>query len=215
MKIREHIPASEWATARTVFEDEYGNRGEVRWPRVKSYDRLHSYRKWEDAEVHLNSHGEGNADEMGAYAEFALHLAHVAKTLDLAFAEDKAAAMEESERLEHDRQLRLRVREVALQGRCEDLAQYYMQMVRVQREGHSSHASGELNVTVINQDGGETTVIRRQMYLRERNGNRWTFNADQVSKFEVKDGNRYRKITLTPMAQLEAAAQNQVAEEVA
>lgn len=208
MKRTDYIPPSDWQGARTIFEDEYGNRGEVRWPRLREAQvgRITSYLgRWEDAEVRINSGLDGSADDAGAVAEFILHLAHVAKTLDLAFAEDKAEFVSQSERAEQEREQREAVRARAIQMRCEELAQFYMQLVRVQREGHSSHAKGELNVTMVGEGD-----IRRQMWLRESNGNRWTFEANAVAKFEVKDGNRYIKIKLTPMSVLEKQAELEV-----
>lgn len=213
MKVREHIEANQWSGARTVFEDDYGNRGEVRWPRTHNYG-LRGYARWYDADVHVNTHAEGSADEIGAYAEFVMQLAHVAKTLDLAFAEDKQEALGRVEREQREAEFRKKVQERSLQMRCEEVAQYYMQMVRVQREGHSSHAKGELHVVVL-REGHEDQSIRRQMFLRESNGNRWTFNADQVAKFEVKDGNRYNKVEFTPMDELRAASEREIVKEEA
>jgi hypothetical protein len=211
MRIREHIEANEWSGARTVFEDEFGNRGEVRWPRVHNYG-LQGYVRWYDAEVHINTHAKGSADEIGAYAEFALHLAHVGKTLDLAFAKDKEEALGAAERFEEERIKREAIKSRALQMRCEELAQYYMQMVRVQRDGYSSNASGELHVVVL-REGEDDQAIKRQMWLKERNGNRRTFNADGVAKFEVKDGSRYNVVKLTPMETLRAQASVDLLEE--
>lgn len=211
MKRTEYIPGNEWSGARMVFEDEYGNRGEVRWPRVNSYG-LRDYVRWYDAEVRVDTHLQGSADDVAAAAEFVLHLAHVAKTLDLAYAEDKRIALDEAAKVEGERIRREAIRSRAMQTRCEELAQYYMQMVRVQREGHSSNAKGEMHVVVL-REGTDEQAIKRGMFLRESNGNRWTFNADEVAKFEVKDGNRYTKVKLTPMETLRAQASVDLNEE--
>jgi hypothetical protein len=213
MKRVDYTPGNDWSGARTTFEDEYGNRGEVRWPRLHTYG-LRNYFRWDDAEVNVQSTSQDDADGMAVYAEFCMHLAHVTKTLDLAFAQEKQQAEEERERSEVERERREAVRAKAMQYRCEFLAQFYMQMVRVQREGHSSHAKGELNVTVL-REGTDEQSIKRQMFLRESNGNRWTFDANAVAKFEVKDGNRYEAIDLTPMSELEETARKELQDEQA
>lgn len=207
MKILKHHIGDDWTGARTVFEDEYCNRGEVRWPRSHNYG-LRDYMKWYDAEVRINNHAEGGADEMGVYAEFAHQLAHVAKTLDLAYADDKAKALEDYAKKESEREIDKEVRAKAQQSRCQEVAQYYMQMVRVQREGHSSNAKGELNLPL----SRDNETISNRMWLKEGNGNRWHFAADKVAKFEVKDGNRYVKVDLTPMSELEAKAREELKE---
>lgn len=212
MKVREHIEGNEWSGPRTVFEDEFGNRGEVRWPRCDGAYGLRGFVRWYDAQVHVNTHAEGDADEVGAYAEFALKLAHVGKTLDLAFADDKAEAFAKAEKEQAERDLAKKVRDQAQQWRCEHIAQFYMQMVRVQREGHSSHAKGELQVLVLNE-GTDDQSISTRMWINEGNGNRWRFEAHSVAKFEVKDGNRYEKVDLTPMAELEATAREELSKD--
>lgn len=205
MRRVEYIEGNDWSVSRLVYEDEYGNRGTVRFPRrrERGFGLMHVSDQWEDAEVDMQSRCEGTADETAAAAEFFLTLAHVAKTLDLAFAEDRAEALAEAEEVAIEREHRKKIRDAALQRRCEDVAQFYMQMVRIQRDGYSSKASGELHV-VVQREGHEDQAIRRQMFLRERNGNRWDFNADQIATFEVKDGSRYEQVTLTSMEDLEA-----------
>jgi hypothetical protein len=207
MKRVDYMPPNDWSGARLVYEDEFGNRGEVRWPRSRErgFGRINIADEWEDAEVHMNTRCEGSADETAAAAEFAFELAHVAKTLDLAYAEERERAIGEAERVEAEREQREKVKDLAVQMRCEEIGQYYLQMVRVQREGHSSNASGELHVVVL-REGEDDQAIKRQMWLRERNGNRWTFNADEVAKFEVKDGARYNEIKLKAMEVLRGEA---------
>jgi hypothetical protein len=204
------MPEGDWSGARTTFYDEFGNRGEVRWPRMHSYGTAVRHSKWEDASVHLSTRVEDGADEVATVAEFLHELAHVAKTLDLAFAEDKAKAMFAIERNEEERQQAEKVRQQAVQRRCDEIAQFYMQLVRVQREGHASMAKGELLVTTVKDDDGNVERVQPRMWLKESNGNRWDFRANQVSKFEVKNGQRYEEVRLTPMEDLEAEARKMV-----
>lgn len=214
MKRVDYIAGNEGSGERLSLEDEFGNRGEVRWPRLHEpgLGRINVAPRWEDAKVFLRSPHDGDADEMAAAAEFALQLAHIAKTLDLAYAYAKGVALSKAKHVEEERIKREDIRSRAMQMRCEELSQYYMQMVRVQREGHSSKASGELHVTVL-REGDFAQAIKQQMWLLERSGNRWTFNADGVAKFEVKDGSRYNVVKLTPMETLRAQASVDLLEE--
>lgn len=209
MNVREHIPGGDWSGPRTVFEDEYGNRGEVRWPRLHAYG-IRGHDRWDDATVHLNSQVEDGADEVGAVSEFLWELAHVGKTLDLAFADDKAEALVRVQREQDETDLRKKVEALALERRCQDVAQFYMQMVRVQREGHRANANGELHVSMTKDDDSDTERVQPRMWLKERSGNLWRFKANEIAKFEVKDGSRYEVVRLTPMARLEADARKEL-----
>lgn len=207
MKSVQYIAGNDWQTDRLLYEDEYGNRGEVRFPRGR--ESSFGVARWEDAEVVLRSNLDGCADDVAAAADFAHELAHVAKTLDLAFAEDRQVMLGKAEREKEEREAREAVRKQAIRWRCEDLAQYYMQLVRVQRKDHSSNAKGELHVTMIERQD-EPTEIRKSMFLIESNGNRWHFEAYAVEKFEVKDGNRYNEVKLTSMEDLEERARKEL-----
>lgn len=199
---------------RLELEDEYGNKGSVHFPysRERGFGRINVGAEWIDARIDTWTNVDGGADEVGQASEFLWHLAHVAKTLDLAFAADKEEVVGRQERWQAERERRDKIAARALQMRCEELAQYYMQLVRVQREGHNSHAKGELHVVML-REGQEDQAFQRRMYLKESNGNRWEFQADAVAKFEVKDGNRYDKIKLTPMETLRAQASVELNEE--
>lgn len=211
MKSIRYIPGNDWSGERLQLEDEFGNRGEVRFPRLRKrgFGRVNVPDQWEDASVTIRSSMDGDADETAAAAEFALKLAHIAKTLDLACASEREEAVAAAEKQEAERKLRKEVRDKAQQMRCEEVAQYYMQMVRVQREGHSSNAKGELNIRILNE-GTEHQSIQLRMWLKESNGNRWDFQADAIAKFEYKDGNRYTEVTFTPMEELERQAKDQL-----
>lgn len=210
-----YIAEDEWRPARLVVKSEFGFTAEIRFPylRERGFGRITLGDEWNAAQVDLTVPPE-TADDLGAYAEFALEVAHMTKTLDLSFERERVDAEFKREQFQAERQRKEAVEAKALQMRCEELAQYYMQLVRVQREGHSSNAKGELHVVML-REGQEDQAFQRRMYLKENNGNRWEFQADAVAKFEVKDGNRYDTIKLTPMAQLRAQASVQLNEEAA
>jgi hypothetical protein len=197
--------------SRLIVKDEYDNKAEVIFPhkRERGFGRINVGVEWLDAEVRSWSSVDGSADDVGQAAEFMLQVAHIAKTLDLAFADEREEVVGEQERWNSERELRDKVKKRAQQMRCEELSQYYMQLVRVQREGHSSHAKGELQILMLGE-GTDDERISVRMTVKESNGNRWRFEADRVAKFEVKDGNRYNKIKLTPMLQLEATARKEI-----
>lgn len=192
--------------------DEFGNHADIRFPylRERGFGRVNLGDEWNDAHIDLTVPPE-SADDLGAYADFALEVAHIAKTLDLAFATERVDAEFKRERFKAERERKEAVEARALQMRCEEIAQFYMQLVRVQREGHASHAKGELHVTLL-REGQEDQAFQRRMWLKETNGNRWEFQADAVAKFEVKDGSRYDKVKLTPMGTLRAKASVEINE---
>lgn len=203
----QYIPPSDWQEGRLICQDKYGNRGEVRFPHENDYYGG----GWTDAQVNMRSRLEGSADDTAAAAEFAYELAHMAKTLDLAFADESKAVIDKQEAEEREEELERKARDAAEAKRCEDVAQFYMQLVRVQREGHSSMAKGELHVVTVKDSDGDVERVQPRMWLRESNGNRWEFYATQISKFELKNGQRYEEVSLTPMAELEAEARKLVA----
>lgn len=213
LKRTEHIPPSTWQSERLVIEDHYGNRGEVIFPRKRERGYGMGSVRWEDAEVSMYTSVEGSADETAAAAEFALELAHMAKTLDLALADDAKGAKEEQANAERDREIQNKARQVAIKQRCEELSQYYMQLVRVKRTGHRANAKGELHVEMRERDG--ETVIRPAMWLKESNGNLWSFEAYAVDTFEVKNGQRYEEVNLTSMETLESLAKKELELETA
>jgi hypothetical protein len=210
----EYLDGNEYFPAKLRCEDEHGNRGEVSFPRhVKRWGS--STGRWEDADVDMLTHCEGNAEETILAGEFAAELGRMAKVLDLAFAGEAEAHKEREAKEKAEEEFQGKAADLAQQMRCLELAQYYMQLVRVQREGHSSNAKGELVVSMVKDDDSDTERIQPRMYLKESNGNHWDFRATQVAKFEVKDGSKYTKIKLTPMEDLVSQAYKQLEEETA
>lgn len=189
MKIEyEHSDNPHWPS-RLECEDDYGNSGTVQFP------HLSTYRGWRDADVNVSRTYTETLDGERRQIEFHLELIRIAEVLDLAFQGDsrehkEREAKERAEQEEADRK-----HQEAVNKRAEQLGQYYMQTCRVQRKGHRSHATGEL---VVRYDE-ETETFNRYMWLNENNGDTWDFYADDIARFEVKDGGRYKKIKLTPI----------------
>lgn len=182
----------EWGPARLECSDGHGNAGVVSFPH---YSDRRFGGGWQDAEVDIQRHYVDTLEAERRQVEFHLELIRLAELLDLTFAEDARGHKEREAKEREEQEERDRKHQEGVARRCEQLGQYYMQTCRVQREGHKSFAAGELLATWDEED----ERFRPSMWLKEKDGNRWDFRADQVSKFEVKDGGRYRKIKLTPI----------------
>lgn len=213
MKRIEYLPGNDWNAERLVLEDEHGNHGEVRFPRERQNGYgaiLRSPNEWIDAEVVMRHRVEDSADGAASTAEFLLQLSRMAKTMDLACAEEAERVKTMQQRQEEEREAKQQCRDKAVQMRCDEVAQFYMQMVRVQREGYSSNAKGELLVNMVKDSDSDTERVQPRMWLKESHGGRWDFRADQIAKFERKDGNRYVEVKLTPMDELEEQARKEL-----